>query len=91
MTRGSILARRFNARSRRTDLIEKDIWREASSRRRQEETPSSALSAVRGPLRMLSYNIDSPETRSQVRLPTIVGRVERQGEKEKEGCREGGR
>lgn len=39
---------------------------------------------------MLSYNIDSPETRSQVRLPTIVGRIEseRGTEREREGERE---
>jgi len=40
--------------------------------------------------RMLSYNIDSLETRSQVRFPTIVGRTERERERDRERERERG-
>lgn len=61
-----------------------------SSRRFDKEL---VFGVIRGTqtTRMLSYNIDSPETRSQVRLPTIVGRMESERGSGREGGRKGKR
>lgn len=63
-------------RSFERGLIERDNRPTAISSRRFDK--KLVFGVIRGTqtARMLSYNIDSPETRSQVRLPTIVGRIE---------------